>query len=310
MKLKKNDGDGGGGGDAWLNTYADMVTLLLTFFVMLFTMSSIDAEKWKILVEAFSTKGVEVDNVVVIPDSESDIGSNIIINPDDGSPSDVEPEITEPAMIMNFDDLYNFIKQYVEEKGLESSIEISRNENSVFIRFEDNVFFDPDKSYLRYGSHELLNFLGDCFLAIEDQIMMIRINGHTASVPNTTKKSGFDRTLSSDRANSVLLYFEEMKRIEPKKLISIGYGRNYPIAENDTEEGRTRNRRVEIMILSNELGLDDESELFEYILGGFGADIFDDSSNSGDILLPDTSPDDIGDGDPEGEYENVSPYDD
>ena len=71
---------GGGGGDSWLNTYADMVTLLLTFFVMLFAMSSIDAEKFKILVEAFGSKG-ESNQIVLVP---VDLGEGLVADKDDG----------------------------------------------------------------------------------------------------------------------------------------------------------------------------------------------------------------------------------
>jgi chemotaxis protein MotB len=315
-KISKKEG--GGGGDSWLNTYADMVTLLLTFFVMLFTMSSIDAEKWKILVRAFSTKeGKDAQIVIVELDEEGELA------PGAGEAVPEMIEIDVDSMPSDFNELYLYIKKYVEEKGLESSVTLEKGENSVFIRFQDNVFFDPDKSYLRKDAIPLLDYMGDCFLAVEDQILSIRINGHTATVPGTIKKPGFDRTLSSERANSVLIYFEQEKKIDPRKLISIGYGRNYPIADNSTEEGRKKNRRVEILILSTDFDLSEESDLFKYMTGRLEANIFEDDQNREEILIPPSAAETPGPGDTsrpdtqqtppvEGRavYEDVSPYDD
>lgn len=298
MRKMSKGGSGGGGGDSWLNTYADMVTLLLTFFILLFTMSSVDAEKWKILVKAFGSSNAQESQIVLV---EVDKGSGLITDSGDAMPDLSElPEIIEP---IDFDQLYEYIKKYLTDNNLDSTVELKRGKNSVFIRFQDNVFFAPDKSVLRNEAVPLLDFLGDCFLTVNDQILSIRINGHTATVPGTVKKSGFDRTLSTERANSVLLYFEENKGIEPKKLVSIGYGRNYPVAGNDTEEDRKKNRRVELMILSTDFDLSSESALFQYMTGLSDADILDDDQNRHEILIPQVESD-------KEIYKNVSPYDD
>ena len=314
-KIKKSEG--GGGGDSWLNTYADIVTLLLTFFVMLFTMSSIDAEKWKVLVEAFSSDDGKASQIVLV---KVDEGNGLVTTSGDAMPD--FSGITEDVLPIDFNQLYYYIKKYIEDNDLDSSVTLEKGKNSVFIRFQDNVFFDPDKSNLKKDSIPLLSYLGDCFLSVEDQILSIRINGHTATVPGTLKKPGFDRTLSTDRANSVLLYFEEEKGIDPKKLISIGYGRNYPIAENDTEEGRKKNRRVEIMILSNEFDISEESEFFSYINGMVDAELYDDDQNRPEVLIPSPDQTQGTSEEPSQEteipaptagrviYEDVSPYDD
>ena len=295
MRRRKKQ-SGNGGGDSWLNTYADMVTLLLTFFVMLFTMSSIDADKWRILVEAFASEEVDASQVVLVP---VEIDDGFIGDTDDESNGRLPENIEE----LDFNMLYYYMKQYVDEQGLESTVTLEKGENSVFIRFQDSVFFDPDKAELKKDALPLLEFLGACFLAVEDEILSIRINGHTATVPGTVKKPGFDRTLSTERANSVLLYFEEETGFDPKRLVAIGYGRNYPLATNDSEEGRRRNRRVEIMILSNDFDISEESDLFLYMSGQIDVDLFEDEQNREDILIPDSS-------DSESEANNTSPISD
>ena len=315
---------GGGGGDSWLNTYADMVTLLLTFFVMLFAMSSIDAEKFKILVEAFGSKG-ESNQIVLVP---VDLGEGLVADKDDGLLFPDEALEEMEIELIDFNSLYLYIKQYVERHNLESKVTLEKGKNSVFIRFQDSIFFDPDKSNLRSDAIPLLEFLGEAFKTVEDEILSIRINGHTATVPGTVKKPGFDRTLSTERANSVLLYFEDETGIDPKKLIAIGYGRNYPVADNDSEEGRKKNRRVEIMVLSNKFDISEESDLFKYMSGQIDADLFEDDQNGAEILIPgnDSEGTDTGSADSGGKtnraddtdktadgrtvYRDVSPYDD
>ena len=100
--------------------------------------------------------------------------------------------------------------------------------------------------------------------SIEDKIMMIKVNGHTASVQNVNYHVS-DRDLSTDRANAVLDFFEMKTQIQPNKLIATGFGKNFPIATNDTEEGRRQNRRVELVIISSEIGGGSPEELMSIL---------------------------------------------
>ncbi len=280
---KRKKRESGGGEGNWLNTYADMVTLVLTFFVLMYTMSSVDAEKWQILVEAFDRKSNETAQVVLVPEGD---GADLGANHGDAALASADSVDTSSQLPKDFDELYEYIKAYVEENNLTASVEMSKGEASVFIRFRDNIFFNPDSAYLQAQGKTLLNYIGDCLKSIESQVLSIRINGHTASVPGTKKTPGFDRTLSTDRANSVLIYLEETKRIEPKKLIAIGYGRNYPLVSNDTEADRRKNRRVEMMILSNEIDVSSEEDVFRILKGDYDIEMFSDPENNAGILMP------------------------
>lgn len=280
-KRKRQESSGGEGN--WLNTYADMVTLVLTFFVLMYTMSSVDAEKWQILVEAFNRKGNETAQVVLVPEGNgTEMGTNLGESPATAS----EIKDTEDKLPVDFNQLYEYIKAYVEENDLTASVEMSKGDASVFIRFRDNVFFNPDSAVLQKQGRDLLDYIGDCLKSVEDEVLSVRINGHTASVPGTAKTPGFDRTLSTDRANSVLIYLEETKRIEPKKLIAIGYGRNYPIVSNNTEADRRKNRRVEMMILSNDVSITDEEDVFRLLKGDYDVEMFSDQENHSETLVP------------------------
>ena len=287
--MRKRNKSSGGGVDpnAWLNTYGDLVTLLLCFFVMLFTMSSVDAEKWQILMKAFTSRGNESSQIVLIPEGDGDeIAENMGNDP--LTPPGEESIPSEDSLPIDFDDLFRYIKAYVERNNLEGSVEVQKTDNSVFIRFKDNIFFNPDSAVLKTSSHDVLEFLGDCFKSVEDQILSVRINGHTAAIPWNENYQVSDRTLSTDRANSVLMYFEEVKKIDPTKLIAIGYGKNFPVADNETPEGREKNRRVDMMILSNEAVTEGIDDLYNLLLGSFDIELYPDELTPKDVLIPET----------------------
>lgn len=220
-----------GGGASWLETYSDMVTLLLTFFIMLYAMSTIDAQKYAMIVEAFS-KGNQVE------DTEQDLSGTGKM---DGGSVEIEEADEE-----DIDQLYMMLKNYIDENNLSQSVELSKSEEYVFIRFSDDITFKGYSNILNQSGKEILDVLGIGLGLVEDYIEEVIIAGHTAAVEND--KSNIDRALSTDRANAVLQYLESKNVINPAKYLAIGYGLYSPIAENSTPEGRAKNRRVEIYI--------------------------------------------------------------
>ncbi|MEA5010155.1 MAG: flagellar motor protein MotB [Angelakisella sp.] len=271
------------GGDTWLNTYADMVTLLLTFFIMLFSMSSVEEEKWEMLIKAFNNRGDETSQIVLTPEGDGQqlgVNSGDLNSPDDGSNID-----TENSLPIDFSELYEYLKTYVDEHDMGGSVVITAGKDSVFIRFQDSIFFSPDSSVLKQSDDDVLDFLGNCLKNVEDEIMVININGHTASVPYQNYHIS-DRRLSSERAASVAIYFEDEKEIEGKKILAIGYGKNYPVDTNDTSEGRQNNRRVDMMIVSNKSDLASSEILSQLLNGTFDESEYPYKGGSSDILLP------------------------
>ena len=234
---------------AWMNTYSDLVTLLMTFFVLLFSMSSVDAEKWEYLVKALSNPGDDTAQVVINANDKGDELANAM---GDTTPVGETLEMTDKQMPASFNELYEYLKSYAESHEMSDSVEVSKSgENTVNIRFQNNIFFMPDSSTVRAEAHELLDFVGECLNAVESEIMVVMINGHTAAVPNGQYYQVSDWLLSSERAGNIAIYLEEKSGFVPTKLRPIGYGKNYPIADNNTIEGRERNRRVDMVIVSN-----------------------------------------------------------
>ncbi|MEG0340109.1 MAG: flagellar motor protein MotB, partial [Oscillospiraceae bacterium] len=177
MARKKHDS---GGGYSWMDTYGDMVTLLLTFFIMLFSMSTVNEDKWKILVQAFSMTASGTPQQVVI--ANSSVGDQVM-------PSNGEDELNfgEPDIIndlpVDLNQLYDYLKAYIEENEMAGSVSIEQDAaKNVYIRFDNNIFFDGDSSVLRRESYPIMDFMGKCITNVESQILMVRVNGHTAEV--------------------------------------------------------------------------------------------------------------------------------
>jgi len=228
-KRKKPDS----GGASWLETYSDLVTLLLTFFILLYSISTVDAQKYAKIAEAFA-KG----DVIV---SKDQLGAGPEI---EGLTKDVPVEAIEKPE--DIDKLYKLITEYVDNNNLGDSVDISKSEEYVFIRFSNDITFNGYSNKLNDSGIEILDVLAEGLRLVDDYIEEVIIAGHTASVANDN--STIDRNLSTERANTVLKHLEEKNVINPAKYLAIGYGLHDPIGDNKTSEGRAKNRRVEIYI--------------------------------------------------------------
>jgi len=234
---------------AWLNTYADMVTLILVFFVLLYSMSSIDQQKYRILVKAFTADPKTIEQLQQLEQQESGNGKT------QGEAAGSAGQGQE-GRIDDLDKLYSYLKDYVDANNLQDSVQIEKGKNLVYVRFMSSLFFEADKAVLKPGGVAILDYVGKALGQVEPYIKFIRIDGHTAEAPPGTSRVD-DRTLSTDRANVVLTYLEKNYIKDPAKLMAVGYGLYKPIAPNDTEENRAKNRRVEILV-AQEDALQDE----------------------------------------------------
>lgn len=250
MKRKKTDDSSGG--PNWLDTYADMVTLLLTFFVLLFSMSTLNSSKWQKLVMALTANiaknpTTSQQQIVIGPVSSAASTANGAAAPSEG----LGAESKQVDKVTNFDDLYAYFKQYVEKNHLQDSVGIYKGDGYTFLSFRDSIFFDGNSATLLPEGKGILDYLCGAFVNIPDQIGEIRFYGHTAKVSatNTPNSQAFDRGLSDSRAENVLLYVQAKGIISGAKMVSEGYGEYRPLVSDDgTEATRARNRRVEIYI--------------------------------------------------------------
>ena len=232
-----------------MDTYGDMVTLLLCFFVLLYSMSTVSQEKWKIIVSSFNPDAVNVSQVVTTPNQ-------------DASKDDPVAGGHDPAEVQdNFDELYRLMKQFVQQNGYAQDIEISKGDGFTFITFRDNIFFDGDSYHLKEEGKIVLDQVSEALASASGSIQEVRILGHTSqALPDQPNEPISDRFLASNRATEVLLYIQMKNIIDPTKLVACSYGQFRPISPFDTRENRARNRRVEVLITktdSQERSLDE-----------------------------------------------------
>lgn len=221
------------GGASWLETYSDMVTLLLTFFIMLYAMSTIDAQKYASIVASISKAmnpaayQEQMEAKKIIEETINTIGE-----------AKEEPD--------ELDKLYILLKQYIDENELGEQVLVRKAEEYVFIRFSDSVTFRGYSDILEQRGKEVLDVLAEGLMLVDEYVEEVIIAGHTAKVEYD--KTDIDRSLSTNRANAVLKYLDDKHVIDSAKYLAIGYGLYSPIADNSTPEGRAKNRRVEIYI--------------------------------------------------------------
>ena len=248
--MKKHKGSGGA---SWMYTYGDMVTLLLCFFVLLYSMSTIDQQKWVQLVQSFNP-----DAIHEITENKGNNGQIADpTTPVDGDQSE-NNVTTQQQVDQALEQLYLDLQMYVAQQGAAENISVTKGGGYVFISFNDAVFFDGDSYVLRSDGEEVLDEVGEIIRKAAPAIDELRVLGHTAQGdPNKPNNPSTDRFLASNRATVVLVYLQEMNILDPARMISMGYGQFRPVAENDTREGRAKNRRVELIVT----GLDIASTL-------------------------------------------------
>lgn len=229
------DEDDAGGGE-WLATYGDLVTLLLCFFVLLYSMSTIDNQKFRKAVSALNSIGIQGQSGNV----NSNVGDSIS-NFDIYNAIDVQQEM---------DNIYSKVKELVDSRDLSKDVQVEQVSAGVLLRFKDEILFDVAQADLKPNAKNTLQKLGEILRAYDKSI---RIEGHTDNVPINTSRFRSNWELSTARAISVVRYFTEElpadQRIVPTKFEVSGYGEYHPIANNDSEQNKQKNRRIEITIL-------------------------------------------------------------
>lgn len=257
-------------GAAWMNTFSDLMNLLLCFFVLLFSMSTMDAQKFELVAASFSDsfsifssgatsfgEGILISNGVsqlneldeymnsMGQSADSDETDSVIDVTDEEQREQVEEQIRE-EQTKESEMLAELIEEVVKEEKLEKEVDIDFTSQYVELTLNGALLFDSGKADIKEDGNVLLDKLG---IILEKYAKStIEIEGHTDNVPihNSSFKSNND--LSSARALSVFEYLIGHTSLNPAMVKHSGRGEYVPVADNSTPEGRTKNRRVEIKI--------------------------------------------------------------
>lgn len=257
------------GSPAWMATFGDLMNLLLCFFVLLFSMSTIDAERLKQVAESFS------QTFSIFNNGATAIGEGLLISngvsqlneldeyinstgktaesendSDNVNEYDKMAEKLEQAQLQESEQLAEKITESIEESNLSGVISIDFNSQYVQLTLKGALLFDSGKAEIREDALPIVDKVG---LILEKYAgSIIEIEGHTDNIPQNGTKYANNNELSCGRALSVFNYLVETTSLDPAMIKYAGRGEYVPVADNSTEEGRARNRRVEIRIY-NEL---------------------------------------------------------
>jgi chemotaxis protein MotB len=273
-----------GGGSApeganWMDTYGDMVTLILTFFVLLYSMSTMDAAKMQYISLAFSGGQVnDLQMAVIGHETKEDVDPTVVYD-------QIVPESPDPPEGQEIDDLqafFQYLQQAIQNAPASSpaaSATVSMGKAAIYMQFNDSVFFLPNSAVLTEDGEYMLETVADGLRLIQDQIASVKVSGHTADSNMTSDVNEWN--LSSGRADSVINYFIYLDACEEDKFSATGYAKYRPIADNSTPEGRNKNRRVEIVFVKNNLDLSDGETVEELMRLMYGDNFVKDSDLEG-----------------------------
>lgn len=252
------------GSPAWMNTFADLMNLLLCFFVMLFSMSSVNEEKFEKVIASFQS------TFSILPGGGASIGEGELIssgisqlenfdsyyNQQLSSQSDgqteEEKDITEAyeqQELEESEDMAQQLENALSQYGIQDDVEVDFNAEYVTLNMNGALLFDSASAELRDEAYPLVNKLGKILVTYDNNI--IEVEGHTDNVPIHSSKYEDNNVLSMYRALAVANYLRDTTPLDPAYIKSSGRGEYVPIADNATPEGRARNRRVEIKIYNS-----------------------------------------------------------
>lgn len=235
MERRKCKGDNQKGNrDRWLITYADLITLLLVFFIVMYSMSQVDAAKFEAMVtslaEAMGAGGMimESPGPAIVPG---------------------EPGAAELAEQRKLESIRQELEEFAREQGLATKIMVSSESRGIVLSFQEEVLFPSGSAQLTSGAQMLIKEVAPVLEKTDNQL---RVEGHTDDLPIHTSQFPSNWELSSARATSVLQMLFHAGDFEPSHLSAAAYGEYRPRMPNDSPENRERNRRVDLVILRSE----------------------------------------------------------
>lgn len=237
--------------ESWLIPYADLLTLLLALFVVLFASSQVDQKKFEQIrlsfQAAFSGGPSFFENTSPIP-SQTQSGMNNRGEETKRGESQSEERLRQEET-EELTELKRKIDQYIEENGLTTQLETQLDNRQLRITIRDNALFASGSARVRPEARDLAHVIAD--LLEQYPRYEVIVAGHTDNMPINTPQFPSNFHLSTERALNFMTALLENKNLAEERFSSVGYSEYRPIASNDTPEGRAENRRVEVSIVRN-----------------------------------------------------------
>jgi len=225
--------------ERWLLTYADLITLLLIYFIILFSMSSIDASKFKKMADAMAS--------VFNPTASSGGGNDAVLPP----ASDMVIPPVAPMYAKEeseFEEMADKVEKLAEQLGASASFDVHMEKRGLVISIADSALFAAGSADLDPKTREMLGKVSGLAAKTGNSL---RIEGHTDNTPIRSARFPSNWELSTARATAVVRHLVDTGALPPSRVSAAGYGDTFPKAPNDSQANRSRNRRVDIVVLSD-----------------------------------------------------------
>ena len=229
--MEKKSRSENGGAPAWMATFADMMSLLLTFFVLLLSFASMDLIKFK-------------DAMGSINEALGSTHSRTVVFQQSAGSSLIEIPMSESESKKIHYAIKEELEKMIEKKGLQEDVHVVHTNRGVILRVRGKMFFSSGGADLKYTSIPVLEKIAAILKKFPNRVS---IEGHTDTLPISGGRFSSNWELSTARAYSALRYFQKTNEIDVTKIYIGGFGDTHPIAPNDTPEGRAKNRRVEFV---------------------------------------------------------------
>lgn len=256
--------------ERWLLTYADLMNLLLIFFIILYAMSQVDQSKFDALSEALKsvlgtssgdsiiekgTIGPNITNEQINyqeKNSNNDKTNKIDETDEKSDDSKTTEEDIKKVEEKKLEGIKNEVDKLIKESGLTGKVNISSEERGIKVSISSRMLFKSGSAKINPDVKPTINDIGEILLKLSGNY--IRVEGHTDSRRINTAEFPSNWELSSARANTVLRLLVEKGYVKATSISSVGYGEFRPLVPNNSEENMAKNRRVDIVIMKNELG--------------------------------------------------------
>ncbi|MBM7693660.1 chemotaxis protein MotB [Peribacillus deserti] len=237
--------------ESWLLPYADLLTLLVALFIVLFAMSSVDAAKFKLVSQAFDdvfSGGTGVlDYPSPVPENSS---KNLNSENNAVSGNDQEDKGLGDEDQQELAEIQERVNTYIDKNKLTGRLGTKLTDEGLLVTISDKILFESGLAEIRGVDRELAGEISD--LLVMNPPRGIVISGHTDNMPISTSEFDSNWDLSVMRAVNFMKILLENPKLKPQWFSAKGYGEFKPVSSNSTAAGRAANRRVEILIMPRE----------------------------------------------------------
>lgn len=228
--------------ERWLLTYSDLITLLLIFFVVMYSLSSLNAKKFQEIAMSLSLAMGGGQSLMNEP------GASLVPGISGSSLGEDVQAAIDTKEISDLEKIRQELQAYIDENGLNDRVSVTLEERGVVLSFKDVALFPLGSAELTGDARELINKTGQI---LKKAPQYIRVEGHTDNLPINTSQYPSNWELSVTRSTRVVQELIRELDFHPERLSAAGYGEFRPKSPNDTPQNRQQNRRVDIVVLKS-----------------------------------------------------------